>query len=82
MVFRKYLENRSLNDLNRIDGESMEFEWKIFPGFTTYGLLEPIQEFMKERQCDPEQFECKFIFMSMFNDITWGEKENAEKCEK
>ena len=47
----------------------MEFEWKIFPGLTTLGLLEQIQEFMKEQQCDPEQFEGRVIFMSMFNDI-------------
>ena len=58
----------------------MEFEWKIFQGFTTFGLLEQIQEFMKERQCDPEQFESKIIFMSMFKGIVWGEKENAKKC--
>ena len=51
-------------DLNRIDGESMEFEWKIFPGFTTFGL-------------DPEQFEGRIIFMSMFNDI-FGERKR--KC--
>ena len=31
-----YLENRYLNGLNRIDGEPMEFEWKIFPAFTTF----------------------------------------------
>ena len=31
-----YLEHRYLKDLNRIDGEPMEFEWKIFPAFTTF----------------------------------------------
>ena len=35
-----YLENRHFKDMNRIDGEPMEFEWKIFPGITTLGLLE------------------------------------------
>ena len=30
-----YLEDRYLKDLNRIDGELMEFEWTIFQGFTT-----------------------------------------------
>ena len=39
------LENRYLKDLNRIDGEPMKFEWKIFPGFMTIGLLEKIQKF-------------------------------------
>ena len=28
-----YFENNHVKDLNRIDGEPMEFEWKIFPGF-------------------------------------------------
>ena len=35
-----YLETRYLKELNRIDGEPMEFEWKNFPGFTKLGLLE------------------------------------------
>ena len=34
----------------------MEFEWKIFPGFTTLGILEEIENFMTELQCEPEQF--------------------------
>ena len=29
-----YLENRYLKDLNRIDGDTMEFEWNMFPGIT------------------------------------------------
>ena len=36
---------------------------------------------MKDRQCEPEQFEDRIIFMSMFNDTLWREKGNAEKCE-
>ena len=27
------------SELNRIDGQPKEFEWKIFPGFTTVGIL-------------------------------------------
>ena len=63
------LRPRRLGD--RIDGEPMEFEWEIFPGFTTFGLLKQIQDFMKEQQCDPVQFKGKIIFMSMFNDSMW-----------
>ena len=59
----------------------MEFEWKIFPGFTTFGLLQEIQKSMEDRQCEPEQFDDSIIFTSMFNDIVCGEKGNAEKCE-
>ena len=31
---KRFLETRSLKDLDRIDGEPIEFEWKTFPGFT------------------------------------------------
>ena len=52
-----------------------------FQGFTTFGLLEQIQEYMKERQCDPEQFNDRTIFMvNVQRHFFWGEKENAEKC--
>ena len=33
----------------------MAFEWKIFPGFTTLGILEEIHKFMIELQCEPGQ---------------------------
>ena len=66
-----YLENRYLKDLNRIDGEPMEFEWTIWLGFTTLGILEEIQKFMTELQCEPEQFKDRIFFMSMFNDNVW-----------
>ena len=32
----------------------MKFEWKYCTGFTTFGLLKHIQEFMNEQQCDPK----------------------------
>ena len=47
-----YLETRYLKELNRIDGVPMEFEWKNFPGFTALGILEEIQQFMTELQCE------------------------------
>ena len=46
---KRYFESDHLKDLNRIGGESMEFEWKIFPGFTTFGLLEQIQKIVEDR---------------------------------
>ena len=58
----------------------MAFEWKIFPGFTTLGILDEIQKFMTELQCETVQFKDRIIFMSMFNDIVWGERGNTEKC--
>ena len=41
--FRNSLQCR---ELDRIDGEPMEFEWKIFPGFNTLQIL-------AETECEP-----------------------------
>ena len=39
-----------------IDGEPMEFEWNIFPGFTTLQLVREVQKFMS-KMGDPAQFQ-------------------------
>ena len=56
--------------LDTIDGEPMEFEWNIFPGFITLQLVDKVQEFMNKMD-DPAQFQGRIIFMSMFNNIKW-----------
>ena len=62
-----------------IDGEPMEFEWNIFPGFTTLQLWYKVHEFM-DKMGDPSQFKGRIIFMSMFNDIIWGSQDNEREC--
>ena len=74
-------ETNYFSELNRTDGKPMEFEWKIFPGFTTAGILIEIQKMMGESQCDPADFKRKIIFMSMCSDIVWDAKGNEESCE-
>ena len=74
------LETRYLKDLDRIDGEHMEFEWTNFPGFTTLGILDEIQKMMTESKCEPEQFKGRIIFMSMYNDTDWTKRGNRESC--
>ena len=64
-------KNIHFNDMNRIDGMPTEFEWKIFPGITTLGVLEKIQSLMRDLQCEPEHLKDRIIFMSMYNDIAW-----------
>ena len=49
-----FLEARYLKELNRIDEEPMEFEWKNFPGFTTLGVLAEIQKMITESMWEPE----------------------------
>ena len=63
-----------------IDGEPMEHEWNIFPGFTTLQLCNKVQELLSRLSVTPEKFIGRIIFMSMFNDIQWGSKDN-KKCE-
>ena len=48
----------------------MEFECKIFPAFTTLELVEEVQKFMSKMR-EPEKFQGRIIFMTMFNDIMW-----------
>ena len=70
---KRYLEARYLKELDRTDGELMEFEWENFQGFTSLGILDEIQKMMAEFRCEHEHFQGRIIFMSMFNDIIWRE---------
>ena len=67
--------------LDRIDGEPMEFEWNIIPGFTALQLCHKVQEFLSKMSVTPEEFTGRIIFMSMSNDISWGSKDNKKECE-
>ena len=67
--------------LDTIDGEPMEFEWNIFPGITTLQLCKKVQEFLSEMSEESEEFTGRIIFMSRFNDISWGSKDNEKECE-
>ena len=67
--------------LDTIDGEPMEFEWNIFPGFTTLQLCKKVQEFLSTMSVEKEDFTGRIIFMSMFNDISWRSKDNEQECE-
>ena len=75
-----YSDSDYFSELNRIDGEPMEFEWKIFPGFTAVAILIEIQQMMGKLQCEPENFTGRIIFMSMFNDIVRDAKGKHELC--
>ena len=68
-------------NFDRIDGQPMEFEWNIFPGFNTLQLSPEVQELLLRLNETPENFTGRIIFMSMFNDISWGSKENKIECE-
>ena len=67
--------------LDTIDGDPKEFEWNIFPGFTTLQLCCKVQEFLSKMSVEPEEFTGRIIFLSMFNDISWGSPDNEQECE-
>ena len=71
-----FKDSSQYRTLDTIDGEPMEFEWNIFPGFTTLQLVQEVQKFMN-KMSEPDQFQGRIIFMSMFNDIIWRIKDNA-----
>ena len=59
----------------------MEFEWKIFKGFTTLQILAEIQEMMYEMQCEPEQFTGRII-SDLDQKIKWyGSKTRTSRME-
>ena len=76
--FKSSTEYRALDT---IDGEPMEFEWNTFPGFTTLELCTKVQELLSKLSVTPEKFIGRIIFMSMFNDISWGSKDSEQECE-
>ena len=43
-----FKDSSQYRTLTTIDGEPMEFEWNIFPGFTTLQLCYKVQEFMSK----------------------------------
>ena len=57
----------------------MKFEWHIFPGFTTLQLVQEVQKLMNNKG-EPEQFQGRIIFMSMFNVIIQRIKDNEKEC--
>ena len=78
MWFKSSQENKAWD---KIDGEPMEFEWNIFPGFTTLRLCTKVQELLSKLSVTPEKSTGRIIFMSMFNDSSWGSKEIEQECE-
>ena len=62
--------DKSYRDYDAINGESTEFEWNIFPGFTTLQLCGKINDILSNLGQTPATFTGRILFMSMFNDIS------------
>ena len=64
-----------------MNGEPMEFEWHIFPGFTTLQLCQKVESLLLKLNETPENFTGRIISMSMSNDISCESKDNEKECE-
>ena len=67
-------------DYDGINGEPTEFEWNIFPGFTTLQLCGKVNDLLSDLGDTPESITGRILFMSMFNDTSCDRKGNKEEC--
>ena len=72
--------SQEYRNLDRIDGEPKEFEWNIFPGCTTLQLSQEVKDLLLGLKETPKNFTRRIIFMSMFNDISSGSRDNEKEC--
>ena len=73
---------RNYRDFEDVKGESAEFEWNIFQGFTTLQLCDRVSDLLSSLGQTPEAFTGRILFMSMFNDVSCDGKDNKEQCSK
>ena len=72
--------SQSYRDYDGISGEPTDFEWNIFPGFDTLQLYGKVNDLLSRLGETPETFTGRILFMSMFNDISCGTKDNEREC--
>ena len=74
------IQPEKATETDGINGEPTEFEWNIFPGFTTLQLCGKVTDLLSRLGEAPETFTGRILFMSMFNDISCDGKGNEEEC--
>ena len=72
--------SQSYRDFDGISGEPTEFEWNIFPGFDTLQFCGKVKGLLSRSGETPGNFTGRILFMSMFNDISCGTKDNEKEC--
>ena len=71
---------KNYSDFDDVIGEPTEFEWNIFPGFTTLQLCDKISDLLSSLGQTPESFTGRIFIMSMFNDIFCDKYDNKDEC--
>ena len=73
------MTEKSYRDYDAVSGETTEFEWNIFPGFTTLQLCGKVNDLLSDLGEAPETYTGRIPFMSMFNDISCDKKKAIKK---
>ena len=73
---------KSYRDYDSVSGETTEFEWNIFPEFTSLQLCDKISNLLSSLAQTPETFTGRILFISMFNDISCDKYDNRNECLK
>ena len=76
------INEKSYRDCDGINGQPTEFEWNIFPGFTSLQLCGKVTDLLSSLGEEPETFTGRIFVMSMFNDISCDGKGNEKECGK
>ena len=72
--------SQSYRNFDGINGEPTKFECNIFPGFDTLQFCDKVKRLLSRLGETPENFTGRILFMSMFNDISWGTRDNEQEC--
>ena len=65
-------QSKDYAELSGLDGEPMEFQWNVFPGFTSIEILRQIQRDVNVRRINSDHFEAKaFVFLSLGDEDKW-----------
>ena len=72
--------SQSHRNFDGIDEESTKFKWNIFPGFDTLQLYDKVKSLLSRLGETSENFRGRILFMSMFNDISCGTRDNEQEC--
>ena len=72
----RFKSSQEYKALDKNDGEPMEFEWNIFPGFTTLQHCNKVQELMSKNERKARR-----IYRTdhrHVGDISWGSQDNEQ----
>ena len=72
--------SQSYRNFDGIDGEPTKFEWNIFSGLDTLQLCDKVKSLLSRMGEAPETFTGRILFMSMFNYISCGTRDNEQEC--